>query len=130
MGTHGPLYPRSDLEADRGFGFAVIGAERFTDVAPAAIGDETRRRVGERPVYVSVDIDVLDPAYACGTWTPEAGGISSRELLLVLRALRGVNLVGGDVVEVAPAYDHAEITSIAAAHVAYEMIALLTTASH
>ncbi len=130
VGTHGPLYARSDLEEDRGFGFAVIGAERFTDVAPAAIGDEIRRRVGERPVYVSVDIDVLDPAYAPGTGTPEAGGISSRELLLVLRALRGVNLVGGDVVEVAPAYDHAEITSIAAAHVAYEMIALLTTASH
>ncbi len=125
VGTHGPLYARSDLEEDRGFGFAVIGADRFTDMGPAAIGAEIRRRVGDGPVYVSVDIDVLDPAYAPGTGTPEAGGISSRELLLVIRELRGVNLVGGDVVEVAPAYDHAEITSIAAAHVAYEILALL-----
>ena len=129
VGTHGPLYARSDLEEDRGFGFALIRAERFADTGPGTIGDEIRRRVGDRPVYVSVDIDVLDPAFAPGTGTPEAGGMSSRELLLTLRALRGVNLVGGDVVEVAPAYDHAEITAIAAAHVAYEMLALLAAPS-
>ncbi len=130
VGTHGPLYARTDLEEDQGFGFALIGAERFTDIGPIAIGTEIRRRVGDRPVYVSVDIDVLDPAYAPGTGTPEAGGISSRELLLAIRAMRGANLIGGDVVEVAPAYDHAEITAIAAAHIAFEMLALLVAPPH
>jgi agmatinase len=80
--------------------------------------------VGEAAVYLSFDIDVLDPAFAPGTGTPEAGGWSSREAIAVLRGLRGIRLVGGDVVEVAPAYDHAEITAIAAANVAYEMLCL------
>ena len=76
-------------------------------------------------VYVSIDIDVLDPAHAPGTGTPEAGGMTSRELLEILRGLRGLNLVGADVVEVAPAYDHADITSVAASHVAYDLVSLL-----
>jgi agmatinase len=76
-------------------------------------------------VYLSLDIDVLDPAFAPGTGTPEAGGLSSRELLRVLRGLTGINLVGCDVVEVAPAYDHGEITAIAAATVVFDLITLL-----
>jgi agmatinase len=84
-----------------------------------------RARIGEAPVYVSVDIDVLDPAHAPGTGTPEAGGMTSRELLHCLRNLVGVNVIGADIVEVAPAYDHAEITGIAAAHVGYELISVL-----
>jgi agmatinase len=74
---------------------------------------------------VSIDIDVLDPAHAPGTGTPEAGGLTSRELLEILRGLAGADLVGADVVEVAPAYDHAEITSVAASHVAYDLVSLL-----
>jgi agmatinase len=74
---------------------------------------------------VSIDIDVLDPAHAPGTGTPEAGGLTSRELLNTLRGLVGLNVVGADIVEVAPAYDHAEITGIAAAHVAYELLSVL-----
>ena len=81
--------------------------------------------MADRPVYVSVDIDVLDPAFAPGTGTPEAGGMTSRELLGVLRGFAGLNLVGADLVEVAPAYDHAEITGIAAAHVAYELLSAM-----
>jgi agmatinase len=76
-------------------------------------------------LYVSIDIDVLDPAHAPGTGTPEAGGMTSRELLEIIRGLRGLNLVGADVVEVAPAYDHADITSVAASHVAYDLVSLL-----
>jgi agmatinase len=86
-------------------------------------------RVGDLPVYLSIDIDVLDPAYAPGTGTPESGGLTSRELLRVLRGLTGLNLVGADVVEVAPAYDHAEITSIAAATVIFDILALLAKRS-
>ena len=79
-------------------------------------------RLGDRPVYVSVDIAVLDPAHAPGTGTPEAGGLTSRELLEFLRGFRSHRLVGADVVEVAPPYDHAQLTGIAASHVAYELL--------
>ena len=77
------------------------------------------------PVYLSVDIDVLDPAHAPGTGTPEAGGLTTRELLSLLRNLVGLPIVSADVLEVAPAYDHAEITAIAAAHVVYELLGLI-----
>jgi len=83
-------------------------------------------RLADRPLYISVDIDVLDPAHAPGTGTPEAGGMTSRELLAMIRALRGLNIVGADIVEVAPAYDHAQITAVAASHVAYEIISAMT----
>lgn len=87
--------------------------------------DAVRQRVGDAPVYVSVDIDVLDPAFAPGTGTPESGGLASRQLLRLLRNLNGLNLVGADVVEVSPAYDHAEITSVAAATVVFDLVALV-----
>jgi agmatinase len=83
-------------------------------------------RLADRPVYLSVDVDVLDPSHAPGTGTPEAGGMTSRELLAMIRALRAVNLVGADVVEVAPAYDHAQLTAIAASHITYEIISAMT----
>ena len=73
----------------------------------------------------SCNIDVLDSAHASGTGTPEAGGLTSRELLGILRGLAGLPLIGADLVEVAPAYDHAEITSVAAAHVCFELLALM-----
>jgi agmatinase len=86
-----------------------------------------RERLGDAPVYVSVDIDVLDPAHAPGTGTPEAGGLTSRELLAMLRALADLHVVGADIVEVAPAYDHAELTGIAASHVAFELLSVMST---
>jgi agmatinase len=127
VGTRGPLYSRKDLEDDQGFGFALITTDRFSEIGPKQVGEEIKRRVGNRPLYVSIDIDVLDPAFAPATGTPEAGGLTTRELLQALRATVGSNLIGGDVVEVSPAYDHAEITAIAAAHIAYELLALLVT---
>jgi agmatinase len=84
--------------------------------------------VGDSPVYVSIDIDVLDPAHAPGTGTPEPGGLTSREAMLILRGMAGLPLVGADVVEVAPPYDHAELTSMAAANLAYELLALFALA--
>jgi len=83
-----------------------------------------RERVGDASVYISIDIDVLDPGFAPGTGTPEAGGLTSRELLAIVRGFDGANLVGGDIVEVSPPYDHAEITAIAAANLAYECCSL------
>ena len=84
-----------------------------------------RARLGDAPLYVSIDIDVLDPAHAPGTGTPEAGGMTSRELLGMVRALAGHRIIGADVVEVAPAYDHAQLTAVAAAHTAYELISAM-----
>jgi agmatinase len=124
VGIRGPLFSPEDLTDDAGFGFTIVGAFDYLERSVTAIAEELRARVGDLPVYVSLDVDVLDPAHAPGTGTPEAGGMTSRELLATLRALAGLHLVGADVVEVAPAYDHAEITSIAAANAVYELLGL------
>ena len=125
VGTRGPLYAKKDLEDDRRFGFGILTAADVYHQGVVEVVDRLRQRIGDRPLYVSIDIDVLDPAHAPGTGTPEAGGMTSRELLEILRGLQGLNLVGADVVEVAPPYDHAEITGIAASHVAYDLVSLL-----
>ncbi len=125
IGIRGPLYTGSDLTQDSELGFQVISAPDVDQLGVPGLVERIRQRVGDRPVYVSVDIDVLDPAHAPGTGTPEAGGLSSRELLTALRSFARLNLVGADIVEVAPAYDHAQITGIAAAHVGYELLSSL-----
>jgi agmatinase len=125
VGTRGSIFSAKDLTDDKVLGFQVIDGESLETIGVDGAVRGILRRVGGAPTYISIDIDVLDPAHAPGTGTPEAGGMSSRELLLMLRRLVDINLVGADVVEVAPAYDHAEITAIAAANVAYELISLL-----
>jgi agmatinase len=125
VGTRGPLYGREDLDDDRRFGFGIVTSADVYRLGVVAVAQRLRERIGSRPLYVSVDIDVLDPAHAPGTGTPEAGGLTSRELLELLRALRGTRLVGADVVEVSPPYDNAQLTAIAASHVAYDLISLM-----
>ncbi|MFD7549774.1 agmatinase [Streptomyces sp. NPDC059816] len=126
VGTRGPLYSRQDLRDDERLGFAVISSPEIEAEGLARAIERMLDRLGDRPVYLSIDIDVLDPAHAPGTGTPEAGGMTSRELLAMIRALRAVRLVGADVVEVAPAYDHAQLTAVAAAHAAYEILSAMT----
>lgn len=124
VGIRGPLYAPDDLDEDLGLGFATVTT---ADVARRGVDeaiDRVRARVGRRPVYVSIDIDVLDPAHAPGTGTPEPGGLTTRELQLILRGLDDLDLVGADVVEVSPAYDHAELTALAAANVVYELLGI------
>ncbi len=125
VGIRGPLYAESDLTETAELGYAVLHCTDYDRLGLDGVVAAMRSRLGEGPVYVSVDIDVLDPAFAPGTGTPEAGGLTSRELLAILRGLAGIDVVGADIVEVAPAYDHAEITGIAAAHVAYELISVM-----
>lgn len=125
VGIRGPLYSAMDLVEDERLGFQVISCRDVELKGLAHALDSIRKRVGDKPTYVSVDIDVLDPGHAPGTGTPEAGGLTSRELLEMLRLFGDMNLVSADVVEVAPAYDHAQITGIAAAHVAYELISAM-----
>jgi len=125
VGIRGPLYSAQDLTDDRALGFAIVSTMEVAREGVDACIDRVRQRVGDRPVYVSIDIDVLDPAHAPGTGTPEPGGLTTRELQQILRGFDGLNLVGADVVEVAPAYDHAELTTVAAANVVYELLGLL-----
>jgi agmatinase len=125
VGVRGSLYTAEDLTQDTALGFQALPAAELDHIGVTGLTERIRERVGGRPVYVSVDIDVLDPAHAPGTGTPEAGGMSSRELLAALRSFGELNLVGADIVEVAPAYDHAQITGIAAAHVGYELLSAL-----
>jgi len=125
VGLRGPLYAETDLVEDAGMGFAQITTEQVAQLGVATVVEHVLARVGDAPLYVSVDIDVLDPAHAPGTGTPEAGGLTSRELLSVLRGLEPARIVGADVVEVSPAYDHAEITAVAAAHVLYDVVTLM-----
>jgi agmatinase len=128
VGIRGPLYDSQDLVDDAGFGFSIVRATDFDRLGVDEIVRRARERIGDARVYLSVDIDVLDPAFAPGTGTPEMGGFTSRELLALLRGLPGGQIVAADVVEVSPAYDHAEITALAAATVAYETMSLMAVA--
>ncbi len=124
VGIRGSLYSESDLRQDAEMGFRIVHARDLDRLGADRVVEMVRERVGDAPVYVSVDIDVLDPGFAPGTGTPEAGGLTSRELLAMIRGFDGARLVAGDVVEVSPAYDHAEITAVAAANIAYEYCSL------
>ena len=125
VGIRGPLYSRDDLDNDEELGFKVVHCDEFQKEGLDHVACRIKERVGDNPMYLSIDIDVLDPAHAPGTGTPEIAGISSRELLGVLREFAGLNIISADVVEVSPAYDHAELTSLAAATIVYEIINLL-----
>ncbi|HEU5244002.1 MAG TPA: agmatinase [Gaiellaceae bacterium] len=124
-GLRGSLYSAEDLESARELGFAVLPCDQLRRLGPGGYGSLVRERIGKRPVFVSFDVDVLDPAFAPGTGTPEVGGLSTAEALAFLRALRGIDLAGADVVEVSPPYDGpGQQTALAAANVAYELLSL------
>lgn len=106
-------------------GMTVIHAEEVTGLGMPAIIEKARAIVGDGPTYLSFDIDSLDPAFAPGTGTPEVGGLTTREVLELIRGLKGINLVGGDVVEVAPQYDATANTAHAGAQVLFEILSLM-----
>ncbi|MEZ5527500.1 MAG: agmatinase [Gammaproteobacteria bacterium] len=126
----GIVLPQSSVQVgirttnDDTLGYAIISAADVHHRGTADVVQQIRERVGDRPVYITFDIDCLDPAYAPGTGTPVPGGLSSFQALDILRALVGIKLIGMDVVEVAPAYDHAEMTALAAAQIAIELLCL------
>lgn len=109
-------------------GMRVIFMEEFTRLGVEAVVKEARRVVGNGPVYLTFDVDGLDPAFAPGTGTPEIGGITTREAQELLRGLRGLHLIGGDVVEVAPVFDLSGNTALVAATMMYEILCLLAEA--
>ncbi len=109
-------------------GMRVVFMEEFTELGVAAVIAEARRVVGDGPTYISFDVDGLDPVYAPGTGTPEVGGLTTIEAQALLRGLRGLDLVGGDVVEVAPPFDPSGNTALVGATMMYEILCLLAEA--
>jgi agmatinase len=121
----GSVYAATDLAGARELGFTVLTNDELRALTPEQYGELVHGKVGERPVFLSFDIDFLDPAFAPGTGTPEVAGFSTAEALDFLRALRGIDLVGCDVVEVSPSYDgRGQQTALAAANVIFELLAL------
>jgi agmatinase len=132
-GMRGSVYDPDDVAMPEDLGFEVIPCEELVTLTADEYGLRARRRAGDGPLFLSFDIDVLDPAFAPGTGTPEAGGLMTREALGFVRALRGLEFSGYDVVEVSPPYDGPGApTAVAASNVAYELLTLdvLSGASH
>ncbi|KAJ7157163.1 arginase deacetylase [Mycena filopes] len=113
-----------DLENDESVGFQLISTDDIDDLGISEIIRRIRYRVGTSPVYLSLDIDVIDPGIAPATGTPEAGGWTTRELKRIIRGLAGLNFVGADLVEVSPSYDVAEVTAIAAADLVHDFLSM------
>ncbi len=109
-------------------GMRVIFMDEFTKISVAAVIDEVHRVIGDGRAYISFDIDVLDPAFAPGTGTPEVGGLTAIEALTLLRGLNPLNLIGADVVEVSPPYDPSGNTALVGATIMYELLCLLAEA--
>ncbi|GIN19537.1 MAG TPA: agmatinase [Bacillus bacterium] len=125
VGMRGPLYGPGDIQDARDLGFEVIPMKEVREIGFENVMKRIHDRVKDRPVFVTYDIDFVDPAYAPGTGTPEVGGPTSYEALEYVRGLDGLDVVGFDLVEVLPAYDANEITAVLASSVIYEMITLI-----
>jgi agmatinase len=124
IGIRGPWGAPTDGDLGADHGARVVTPDEVAALGPAAVAGSIRERVGDLPVYLSLDVDALDPAFAPGTGTPVPGGLTSREALALLRGLAGIRLVGMDLVEVCPGRDHADVTGYVAAHLLYEGLAL------
>ncbi|KAI0308333.1 Arginase/deacetylase [Multifurca ochricompacta] len=123
------MISEADLTTDEeAVGFKIISTDDIDDIGINEVIRRIRARIGDSPVYLSLDIDVIDPGLAPATGTPETGGWTTREVKRIIRGLAGLNFVGADVVEVAPAYDHADITSIAAADIVHDFLSLFVSA--
>jgi len=128
IGIRGSIYAPDDMSFAENAGMRVIYMEEFTKLGPAKVIEITRRVVGDGPTYVSFDVDGLDPVYAPGTGTPEIGGMTTREAQEVVRGLQGLNLVGGDVVEVSPPFDSSGNTALVGATFMFEIMCVLADA--
>ena len=125
IGLRGTGYGADDFAEARGWGFQQFPAHELWHRSLSAMGVEIRRDIGDRPTYVSYDIDSLDPAHAPGTGTPEIGGLTTPQALELIRALQGVNIVGCDLVEVSPPYDPSGNTALTGANLLYELLCVL-----
>jgi agmatinase len=125
VGMRGSLFDSGDWNDTRELGFELISTDEVREIGILETIARIRDRVGDAKVYVSFDVDFVDPAFAPGTGTPEIGGFTSREAQKFVRRLAGLDLAGCDVVEMYPAYDPVQITALLAANVAYELLSLI-----
>ena len=125
IGIRGPTAGPQDYVDARQLGARLITIDDALELGPRNLLAEIHQRVGAKPMYVTLDIDAVDPAFAPGTGTPEVGGFTSYQLLQLLRGLGDLNLVGADVVEVAPPFDSQQITAILAANLVFELLSLM-----
>ena len=128
LGIRGSLYGSEDRGGARALGLHLIPTEELLQLGVDAVLPDVQQRIGRGPVFLSFDIDFVDPGFAPGTGTPEVGGPSSRDALRLVRGLRGIEFVGFDLVEVQPQYDHGEVTSLLAPTLLHEFLALLALA--
>jgi len=124
IGIRGPLSGENDYAEAKELGARVVTIHEVMEKGVAEILKEVHERM-KGPVYVTVDIDSADPAYAPGTGTPEVGGLSSYQLLQLVRGLHGLDLIGFDLVEVSPPYDHSDITAVLGSNIVFEYLSLL-----
>ncbi|KAJ2921275.1 hypothetical protein H1R20_g15821, partial [Candolleomyces eurysporus] len=125
-GTRCKMAGTADMDNDASVGFRIVSADDIDDLGVSEVINRIRTRIGDTPVYLSLDIDVIDPGMAPATGTPEAGGWTTREVKRIIRGLAGLNFVGADIVEVSPAYDQGDITGIAAADLVHDFVSLFT----
>jgi agmatinase len=125
IGMRGPVYSKDAYEESTSLGFKVVTMSAVRQIGLQRLIEIIKGRVGQNKVFVTFDIDVVDPAFAPGTGTPEVGGFTSAEAIDSIRGLKGLNFVGVDVVEVLPGYDVAEITALLAANIVYEFLSLI-----
>jgi guanidinopropionase len=128
IGLRGSMYDNDDFEYGEKMGVRLVRIEEAIEKGPKAIMAEARKIVGDQETYVSFDIDMLDPVYAPGTGTPEIGGFTTREAQAMLRELRGLNIVGADVVEVSPPFDPSGLTAYAGVVMMFEILCSMAEA--
>lgn len=124
VGIRGPLFSPQDLADVAALGIAILPMHAMVDWTVEQIAEAIRARIADAPVYLTFDVDGVDPAFTPGTGTPEIGGLTSQQLIALLHRLRGLRLIGADVVEVAPAYDPTGITALMAARAGFELLCL------
>ena len=125
VGMRGSLYDPDDFKIAADLGFKVLPAHIMREMGLPAVIEAIQQRVGDTKVFLTFDIDFVDPAYAPGTGTPEVGGFTSWEVLSMVRALKHLNYVGFDIVEVMPGIDQAELTAYLAANIGFEFLSIL-----
>lgn len=130
IGIRGSMYERDEKDWAQSVGIRMVHIEEYFELGPDRVVAEARRIVGDAPTYVSFDVDGLDPVYAPGTGTPEVGGYSTAEAQRMIRGLAGLDLVGGDVVEVSPPFDPSGNTALVGATMMFELLCVLAPAVH
>lgn len=125
VGIRGALFGPEDMADVRRFGIEILPMDAIVDWPVGRISEAVRARLGKRPFYLTFDIDGVDPAFAPGTGVPEVGGLSSQQAIALLNGLAGLEIIGADVAEIAPAYDTSGITALLAARVGYEILSLI-----